>query len=129
MMNENGLREAVDAIGDAAALLKSKGNILPYKAIVVDEAQDMNDSVRTGHLQDEYDTLVDYLTKSIGLGGKQRKVYDHSDKARSAVTWRIRSAIKKINEAHDALGEHLGKSIKTGSFCSYVPQSNMNWIL
>lgn len=94
----------------------------------IDEAQDMNDSIRAGHLQIEYDKLVDFLSKSMGLGGKQRKVTNEADKARSAVTWRIRSAIKKIKETHNSLGDHLENSIKTGTFCSYVPQSNLHWI-
>jgi superfamily I DNA/RNA helicase/mRNA-degrading endonuclease RelE of RelBE toxin-antitoxin system len=42
LMNEKGLREPVDAIGDAQALLKDKGDVLPYKAVIVDEAQDMS---------------------------------------------------------------------------------------
>lgn len=40
LMNENRLREAVDAFRDARVLLENKGNVLPYRAIVVDEAQD-----------------------------------------------------------------------------------------
>lgn len=42
LMNEHGLREAVDAIRDARDLLKDKGDILPYTSIIVDEAQDMS---------------------------------------------------------------------------------------
>ena len=42
LMNEQGLREAVDAMRDAGNLLKDKGDILPYKAVIVDEAQDMS---------------------------------------------------------------------------------------
>jgi hypothetical protein len=42
LLNENGLREAPDAMRDARLLLKSKGAILPYKSIIVDEAQDMS---------------------------------------------------------------------------------------
>lgn len=41
LLNENGLREALDAMRDARLLLEGKGDILPYKAIIVDEAQDM----------------------------------------------------------------------------------------
>ena len=41
LLNERGLREADDAMRDARAILEGKGNILPYQAIVVDEAQDM----------------------------------------------------------------------------------------
>ena len=41
LLNENGLREAPDAMRDARLLLENKGDILPYKAVIVDEAQDM----------------------------------------------------------------------------------------
>ncbi len=42
LLNENNLREVDDAMRDACALIRDKGDILPYKAIVVDEAQDMS---------------------------------------------------------------------------------------
>jgi superfamily I DNA/RNA helicase len=41
LLNERRLREADDAMRDARLLLETKGDILPYRAIVVDEAQDM----------------------------------------------------------------------------------------
>ncbi len=41
LLNENGLREGDDAMRDARQLLEGKGDILPYRAVVVDEAQDM----------------------------------------------------------------------------------------
>ena len=40
-LNEHGLKEADDAMRDARLLLHSKGDILPYRTIIVDEAQDM----------------------------------------------------------------------------------------
>lgn len=41
LLNENGLREGADAMRDARLLLEGKNEILPYRSIVVDEAQDM----------------------------------------------------------------------------------------
>lgn len=41
LLNEHGLREADDAMRDARLLLVEKGDILPYCAVIVDEAQDM----------------------------------------------------------------------------------------
>lgn len=41
LLNEHHLREGDDAMRDARLLLETKGDILPYRAIVVDEAQDM----------------------------------------------------------------------------------------
>ncbi len=40
-LNAKGLKEMTDAVRDARILLKNKGDILPYQAIIVDEAQDM----------------------------------------------------------------------------------------
>lgn len=40
-LTENGLKESDDAMRDARAILEQKGDILPYKSIIVDEAQDM----------------------------------------------------------------------------------------
>ena len=42
LLNENSIREVDDAMRDACAIIKDKGDVLPYKAIVVDEAQDMS---------------------------------------------------------------------------------------
>lgn len=41
LLNENNLREVDDAMRDACAIMQEKGDVLPYKAVVVDEAQDM----------------------------------------------------------------------------------------
>jgi mRNA-degrading endonuclease RelE of RelBE toxin-antitoxin system len=41
LLNEHGLKESNDAMRDAKLLLERKKEILPYKAIIVDEAQDM----------------------------------------------------------------------------------------
>jgi len=41
LLNEKRLREPDDAMRDACALIKKKGDILPYRTVVVDEAQDM----------------------------------------------------------------------------------------
>lgn len=40
-LNAKSLKEMTDAVRDARILLKNKGDILPYQAIIVDEAQDM----------------------------------------------------------------------------------------
>lgn len=41
LLDENDLREAEDAMREARQILEQKGDILPYRAILVDEAQDM----------------------------------------------------------------------------------------
>ncbi len=42
LMNERGVRDAETAMMEARVLLQDKGSILPYRAVVVDEAQDFS---------------------------------------------------------------------------------------
>jgi len=95
----------------------------------IEEASEMSDSGRVALLQEEYEKLVEHLSSSMGLGGKTRKLDSPVERSRSAITWRIRSAIKKISEAHEPLGRHLSKSVGTGTFCRYAPEKNVEWIL
>ena len=87
-----------------------------------------NDLQRSTYLHEEYEQIVSHLTSSLGLKGKVRKSHDNIDKTRSAVTWRIRNAIQKIEKAHPVLGKHLSASVRTGIFCSYVPEKPVKWI-
>lgn len=43
------------------------------------------------------------------------------ERARLAVTKRIKAAVKKIEQHHTALGLHLIATIKTGYQCAYLP--------
>lgn len=95
----------------------------------LDEAEAMNQLEKISSLREEYDTLLQHLSNSLGLSGKTRKVGSTVEKARSAVTWRIRNAIKKIENVHPELGNHLSKSIKTGTNCAYLPEVDVNWTL
>jgi len=52
-----------------------------------------------------------------------------AERARAAVTLRIRSAIKKIAAHHPTLAKHLSNSIRTGVFCTYSPEEQREWIL
>ncbi|MBK7873998.1 MAG: hypothetical protein IPJ74_26780 [Saprospiraceae bacterium] len=106
-----------------------------YQQRILDIQKELEEAETAHHqnqilaLQEEYDQLLDHLSKSLGLGGKTRKVSDSIDKTRSAVTWRIRSAVKKIAEVHLPLSKHLEISIKTGVFCEYAPEHEINWKL
>jgi hypothetical protein len=93
----------------------------------IDEAELMHDESRAAKLREEYEEIIEHLSKSLGIGGKSRKLNSSVEKSRSAVTWRIRSAIKKIEAVHPSLSKHLSNSIKTGIFCSYSPEKEIIW--
>ena len=44
---------------------------------------------------------------------------------RVSVTRAVKIALRKINDHHAALGQHLATTIKTGTYCSYTPDVRM----
>lgn len=51
------------------------------------------------------------------------------DRARKAVTSRIRESIERIGKEHLALAQHLENAIRTGTFCRYQPDRPLRWEL
>lgn len=91
-------------------------------------AEQHSDYSQVERLQEEYDQLIDHLSKSLGLKGKSRETGGTVEKARSAITWRIRNAIARIEQYHPPLGAHLSNAVKTGTLCSYQPEREVDWI-
>jgi TolB-like protein/tetratricopeptide (TPR) repeat protein len=95
----------------------------------IDEAAAAHDVGRADRARAELDEIVEHLSGALGLGGRARPLGSAAERARSAVTWRIRNAIKKIGSAHPRLGRHLENSVRTGTFCVYEPEAPANWTL
>jgi hypothetical protein len=95
----------------------------------LDEARSFNDQARVAKSENEIAFLTRELARALGIFGRDRTFPSDSERARLRVTNSIRAAIRKICTAHSLLGRHLANSIKTGSFCSYVPESSVeeNW--
>ncbi len=86
-----------------------------------DEAERFNDPDRAAKARGEINAIASYLATAAGLGGRDRKTSSDAERARCAVTKRIKDAIRKLDDALPALGHHLAARIKTGYFCSYNP--------
>jgi hypothetical protein len=71
-------------------------------------------------MREEMDSIIEALSAALGLGGRVRKLGDSVEKARTAVTWRIRHALRRIEAVHPAMGRHLARRVKTGTFCQFV---------
>ena len=50
-----------------------------------------------------------------------------AERARQAVTARIRDTIRRLRSVHPELAEHLAASVTTGTFCSYRPDPLVSW--
>jgi non-specific serine/threonine protein kinase len=93
----------------------------------IDEAHDHNDTARAERAEHELDALVAQLSEAFGLGGRSRTTGSSAERARSAVTYRIRSAIRKVAEGHPDLGRHLKNAVRTGTWCCYQPETDVTW--
>ena len=93
------------------------------------EATEWADAGRTAKLQTEIEFVRDELSGAYGLGGRARKAADVGDRARKAVTSRIRESIDRIGKEHPALARHLENAIRTGTFCGYQPDRPIRWEL
>jgi hypothetical protein len=69
--------------------------------------------------------LTRELARAVGLGGRGRKAASFAEQARVNATRRIKEAIRKIIANDPSLGRYLATTIKTGTFCSYVPDPRM----
>jgi len=95
----------------------------------LDEAEARNDFHRAEGARQELETLEEHLAAAFGLGARPRRPGAPEERARSAVTQRIRASIKRIEGALPALGRHLRSSVRTGSFCAYEPEKAPDWRL
>jgi hypothetical protein len=95
----------------------------------LEEARTFSDPERAARAEEERDFLVRELAGAIGLGGRDRRAGSPSERARVSVTRAIRSALGRIREHSSALGDHLESTIRTGTFCSYIPdpRSPIDW--
>lgn len=91
------------------------------------ERRNASDQVSKAH--EEMNIIAEHLAAAVGLGGRDRGCASISERARSAVTKRIKISIHKIEETMPSLGRHLAARIKTGYFCSYYPHPDrhVNW--
>ena len=93
----------------------------------IEEAEDRNDFGRAYALQVELESLIEHLSASLGRGNQTRRGTDNTERARSAVTHRLRATIRQLAKAHPTLGQHLEHSIRTGTYCSYQPERPVEW--
>jgi hypothetical protein len=119
-------RTAGDNVLDRRALVEYKRRIDELDADLA-EAEAHHDLGRTARLAEERDFLLHELAAATGLGGRPRKLGDDVDRQRKAVRARLRDAIERVEEAHPDLGRHLGRAVRTGTFCAYDTEVPVAW--
>jgi tetratricopeptide (TPR) repeat protein len=95
----------------------------------IDQATDRGDDTRAAALDREREALLQELRTAAGLGGRTRRLGDEAERARKAVTARIRDTLRKLTDLHPELAEHLKSTVTTGSSCRYAPDPETRWQL
>jgi tetratricopeptide (TPR) repeat protein len=114
------------ALGDAGEMLDERAKAAYRRRLAeieedIEQARALADAGREAQADTERDILVGELARAVGLGGRDRRAASASERARSGVTRAVRQAIARIGEHHPELGEHLGRAVRTGTYCAYVP--------
>jgi len=116
-------------LGDAGPVLDAKAKA-DYKRRIADlreeleEAERFNDPGRVTRAREEIEFITSQLAAAVGVGGRDRAAASDAERARLAVTKRIKAALAKIRDANPALAQHLNAAISTGYFCSYTPKAD-----
>lgn len=127
---EHGLR--VSAGADDAPLLDRRARAdyrARWRELLAEESQARcdNDPGRLGRAQRELEMLTAELT-AVGTGCG-RDGPSLKERARVNVRNCITAGLRAIRVRHDVLWRHLSNSIKTGTFCCYVPDRPVEWEL
>ncbi|WP_028922875.1 ATP-binding protein [Pseudonocardia acaciae] len=93
----------------------------------LDDLLDRGDDHRAAALDQEREALLDELRRATGLAGRSRRLGDETERARQAVTARIRDTLRRLRKLHPELADHLTESVSTGTHCRYHPPAPVTW--
>jgi non-specific serine/threonine protein kinase len=87
----------------------------------LEEARRNSDLAGASRAEEEIDAIAETLAGAIGLGGRDRKMGSHVERARVNVQRRLKDVWKKISEHDPSLAKYLERSVKTGTWCAFHP--------
>jgi tetratricopeptide (TPR) repeat protein len=114
------------AFGDAGEILDAQAKDAYRRRLTeidddIEQARALGDAERAAQADAERGFLVRELARAFGLSGRGRRAASASERARVSVTRAVRQAMTRIGEGHPQLGEHLNRTIRTGTYCAYFP--------
>jgi hypothetical protein len=127
VLSLTGRTEGVDR-GDAGDLVDDTA-LGAYRARLaelrdaLETAEELGDAEGAGRARGEMEAIAEEITRSTQKGGKSRRATSAVERARSAVQRRIKDAIDRVAEQDDALGAWLRRSVTTGIYCKFSPNS------
>ncbi|MFN2537319.1 MAG: AAA family ATPase [Mycobacteriales bacterium] len=116
-----------DELLDAAARKAYAARILELDEAIA-KADAIGDAAASDAACTERTAVLRELRTSRGLGGRQRRLGDESERARKTVRARVNDVLGRIERVHPALGAHLRQTVSTGTVCVYAPGEPTRWI-
>jgi tetratricopeptide (TPR) repeat protein len=124
---DRGAARIIADTGDSGELLDERAKQTYRRRLTeieedLEQARTLGDLERAAQAEAERDCLARELARAVGLGGRDRRAGVAAERARSAVTRAIRQAVARIRTHDSALGDHLDRTIRTGTCCAYLPE-------
>ena len=126
LMGAAHVQESTGAVLDSRARKEYQDRIIDLQT-EIDDARAANDPARAERAEVELDALVQQLSEAFGIAGRARGRGSSAERARTAVTYRIRATVKRIADIHPDLARHLDNAVRTGTWCSYRPDAEVAW--
>jgi hypothetical protein len=120
------LRLGADAVLDQRAKGEYRQRLRELEEEIAD-AQSLGDADQAERAREERQAIAHELAAALGLAGRDRGLGGGSERARKAVTARLRDSIARISQTHPRLGHHLEVSVTTGTHCAYSPADPITW--
>ena len=117
--------EVVDA-GDAGDMLDEKARHAYRRRIEnlteqIEDADERGNFAAAERARTELEALSRELSRAVGLGGRVRRAGSSAERARITAQRRLREVIQRIGELDAEVGNHLARTVRTGTFCAYEP--------
>ncbi len=94
------------------------------------QAEENNDALRATRIREEIDRLSQHLAAAYSPRGLHAQGRDVAlENIRKAVAKSIRTALSRIQSVHEPLWRHLFTAVRTGQFCSYRPETKVDWLV
>jgi predicted ATPase len=120
-LSQQVLASGAEPVLDRAALVGYRRRLAELDEELA-SAREYADLASQQRAVDEREQLLTELRHVTRPDGSSRTLSNTAaERARKAVTARIRDAIRRISDAHPELGMHLDRTIRTGTTCRYEP--------
>jgi pimeloyl-ACP methyl ester carboxylesterase len=117
---------APEPVVDRQALVAYRSRLTEL-AGELEQAEQRGDVGWSERVQSEHEALLEHLQHITGLGDRVRAMASPAERARKAVSARIRDAIAKVGGDHPELAAHLTATVSTGATCIYQPELPIAW--